>query len=210
MRLDEQQIKRAILHPNPEIRLKAINYFADSYSDDPSVMPVVIETVELHGRESALYRTLRRADALAQSPPTIEWLINELEMDCDRSDRKWDNYLLSIGLILFNADPALIVDRRDRIVSSPGFHKKLIPFLDGRLELHTASWRECWNKLVEFCQSHPDDEPMTLSTTRTANDIVDALGRKLANDPAAHDACLAEYAEIEQSGNEWLGEWSKV
>ena len=105
MRLDDTQIKQAILHPNPEIRVKAMNYFVDSCSDDPSVMPVVIETVEKHGRESALFRTLRRADSLAQSPATIDWLINELNLDCDPSDKKWDNYLLSIAMILKNAAP---------------------------------------------------------------------------------------------------------
>ncbi len=210
MRLDEQQIKQAILHPNPEIRLKAIKYFTDSHSDDPSVMPVVIESVQQHGRGAALFGTLRRAETLAQSPPTIDWMIDELQLDCDRSDKTRDNYLLAVALILYSADPALIVDRRDRIVSSPGFHEKLIPLLDGRLKLHTASWRECWDKLVEFCHSHPDDEPFTLSTTRTANDIVDALGRKLVNDREARHACLAEYSVLEQGGNEWLGEWSKV
>ena len=91
MRLDDEQIKQAILHANPEIRVKAIKYFTDSYSDDPSVMPVVIETVEQHGRGAVQFGTLRRADALAQSPPTIDWLIDELQVDRDRSDKTWDN-----------------------------------------------------------------------------------------------------------------------
>ncbi len=210
MRLDDTQIKQAILHPNPEIRVKAMNYFVDSCSDDPSVMPVVIETVEKHGRESALFRTLRRADALAQSPATIDWLINELNLDCDPSDKKWDNYLLSIAMILKNAAPNLIIDRRDEIVSASGFHEKLIPILDERLDLHRAGWRECWDKLAEFCRSHADDETFALATTRTLGELVDALGRKIADDQGARDYCEAQFHILGRGETDWIAELSKV
>ena len=54
MRLSESKIKAAILHPEVEVRLTALAYFADSFTTDESVMPLVIEAVEMYGRESAL------------------------------------------------------------------------------------------------------------------------------------------------------------
>lgn len=43
MRLPEEKINEAILHPEEEIRLTAVSYFADSYSQDPTIMPLVID-----------------------------------------------------------------------------------------------------------------------------------------------------------------------
>lgn len=53
MRTPEEKIKAAILHPEEEIRCVAVSYFADAYSSDPALMPLVIEAVEKYGRENA-------------------------------------------------------------------------------------------------------------------------------------------------------------
>ena len=173
-------------------------------------MPFVIETIRKHGRNSAQFRTLRRADKLAQSPVTLDWLIAELNLKCDRDDKQWDNYLLSVALIVCNADPRLIVDRREEIISSDGFHEKLIPRIDRRLQLHKADWRECWQQLAEFCTAHAEDESFTRGTTRTANDIVDALGLKLANDTDAWHICKSRFEELDKGLTGWLCEWSQI
>jgi len=60
MRIQESKIKEAILHPEEEIRLKAVSYFADSHSQDETLMPLVIQTVEKYDKETA-FRILRDA-----------------------------------------------------------------------------------------------------------------------------------------------------
>jgi hypothetical protein len=70
MRLPEAKIKRAILHPESEIRLTAVDYFADSHSSDPEVMPLVIEAVEEYGRDSS-FRLLRDAEHLVQTTSSL-------------------------------------------------------------------------------------------------------------------------------------------
>ena len=54
MRLPESKIKEAILHPDADIRERAVRYFDDSFSRDVSVMPLVIEAVERYGREGRI------------------------------------------------------------------------------------------------------------------------------------------------------------
>ncbi len=49
----EDQIKEAILHPDLDVRDRAASYFAKSDSPDPSIMPLVIQAVETHGRQDA-------------------------------------------------------------------------------------------------------------------------------------------------------------
>ena len=49
MRLPEEQIKQAILHPELSVRTLALHYFSRSFSDDTTVMPFVVEAVEKFG-----------------------------------------------------------------------------------------------------------------------------------------------------------------
>ena len=88
MRLAEVKIKRAILHPESDIRPMAVSYFADSQSSDPEVMPLVIEAVEKYGRDSS-FRLLRDAERLVQTTATLDWLINELRSDLDVDDNRY-------------------------------------------------------------------------------------------------------------------------
>jgi len=55
MRLSEEKIKQAILHPQLEIRQRAVGYFSERYSEDESVVPLVIQAVERYGREDAYH-----------------------------------------------------------------------------------------------------------------------------------------------------------
>ena len=46
MRLSEDKIKQAILHPDMEIRDRATSYFAKSFSSDLAIMPLLIKAVD--------------------------------------------------------------------------------------------------------------------------------------------------------------------
>jgi len=53
MRLSEDKIKQAILHPDQEIRTEAILYFSRSYTSDESVLPLAIQVIEQYGWDKA-------------------------------------------------------------------------------------------------------------------------------------------------------------
>jgi len=55
MRLSEEIIKQAILHPQLEIRQRTVRYFSVCHSDDELVVPLVIQAVERYGREDAYH-----------------------------------------------------------------------------------------------------------------------------------------------------------
>ena len=65
MRLPEDKIKEAILHPDIEIRDRAVSYFGKSFSSDLTIMPLVIKAVETYGRENDAYRTDRGVQGFA-------------------------------------------------------------------------------------------------------------------------------------------------
>ena len=82
MRLLEPKIKAAILHPDEEVRVTAVSYFSGSFSQDETIMPLVIQAVETYGREKA-FRILRAAESLTQTHATAEWLVRELRRGYD-------------------------------------------------------------------------------------------------------------------------------
>ena len=61
VRYPEAKIKEAILHPDIEIRDRAVRYFGKSFSPDISIMPLVIKAVETYGRQEDTYRMIGAA-----------------------------------------------------------------------------------------------------------------------------------------------------
>jgi hypothetical protein len=54
MRLSEEKIKQAILHPQLDIRQRALRYFSVCHSDDERVVPLVIQAVKRYGSRRCL------------------------------------------------------------------------------------------------------------------------------------------------------------
>jgi hypothetical protein len=78
MRYPEGKIKEAILHPDIEIRDRAILYFAKSFTTDTSIMPLVIKAVETYGRQNDAYRLIGASRELPQTEDTLlvgPWLV---------------------------------------------------------------------------------------------------------------------------------------
>src|SRR5262249_39609926 len=112
MRLSEDRIKEAILHPDLDIRVRATSYFARSFSPDPSVMPLVIRSVETYGREDG-YRLIGPSRDLRQTEDTITWVLNEL--NDERSD-SYESYVYNLSMVLVQADVALLLTRESAIL----------------------------------------------------------------------------------------------
>jgi len=146
MRLPESKIKEAILHPEEEVRLTAVSYFADSYSQDESVMPLVIQAVETYGKNTA-FRILRDAQRLPQTKATTKWLLDELSSGLDWEDVVEDNYGFAIGLILAKADLEQLAEPADDIVNSSDFPDELKERLAQRLDMEFQGWEEGWEEL---------------------------------------------------------------
>jgi hypothetical protein len=85
-----ERVKLGILHPEGEIRLTALSHFADSFSLDPTIMPLVIQAFGKYGRASS-FGILRKAEDLVQSASTMDWLIDQLRGNYDLDDILDDN-----------------------------------------------------------------------------------------------------------------------
>jgi hypothetical protein len=173
VRFPEAKIKEAILHPDPEIRNRAADYFAKSSAPDPSVMPLVIRAVETCGKKDA-YMLIGASRDLPQSADTIDWVINELN---DPQTDQFENYAYNLSMVLVEADPALLLPKEASVLAARHFGPDLRgPFTE---RLRMLSWDEatCWQRLEEFCEEGKDKQYVNDVNLGYANHIVEALAR---------------------------------
>ena len=173
MPLLESTIKQAILHPEEEVRLTALAYFAGCRTSDATIMPLVIEAVEKYGWEQA-FRMLRDGDDLPQTAATVAWLTGELSKDWDLEDAAADNYVTAIALTLSQAQVDLL---RPEMVELPGFPEELkSQFLD-RLQMRSWNWDSAWEALEDLGREVYADGRYRDPVARRAQRIIESLAR---------------------------------
>src|SRR5690348_13978576 len=149
MRYPEDKIKEAILHPDLEIRDRAVRYFAKSFSADTSLMPLVIRAVETYGRQNDAYRLIGASRELPQTEDSIAWVIDELN---DERCGQYESYPYNLSMVLLEADPALLLPRESAILEARHFLAELRPALAERLRMLSWDFATCWRKLEEFAE----------------------------------------------------------
>jgi len=170
MRLPEDKIKEAILHPDPDLRSRAVHYFSKSYSQDPSIMPLVIQAVEKYGIEEAT-GILVASRVLPQTEATVAWVIQQLrsqqpkvEPDEDSDwEEDWDSDTdesTTLEEILLNADCALLEPRREELLTSPAVSEHVRHSTEARLEMYSWDLERCWQEfeMLSVNEKVPDEE----------------------------------------------------
>src|SRR4051794_34178014 len=155
MRYPENKVKEAILHPDIEIRDRAVSYFAKSFSTDTALMPFVIKAVETYGRQNDAYRLIGASRELPQTEDTIAWVIDELNAQATAT---FENYAYNLAMVLMEADPALLLPRESAILEAPHFLPPLREPLTERLRLLSLDFATCWRELEEFAETTKDEQ----------------------------------------------------
>ncbi len=112
MRLAEDQVRQALQTPDKDVRFAALQYFAKSYSKNPTIMTDVIGLVESLGPKGA-FRYSFPISELAQTDESITWAVNRLQRESTAED---EDFVSHIGRLLCRADPILVLPR---LLSSP-------------------------------------------------------------------------------------------
>lgn len=173
MRLSEENIKKAILHPELEIRQRAVRYFSVCHSQDEGVVPLVIQAVERYGREDA-YHLVGGSVDLRHTQETISWVVEELQApDAER----YENYVFNLNRVLCHADPALLIHRDTEILESCRLYGEFKEHFIRRLELLSWDEAECWRRVELICEDGKDKQYANEVDLSFANDILEALAR---------------------------------
>ncbi len=173
MRLSEDKIREAILHPDLEVRDRATTYFGKSHSPDLSLMPLVVRAVETYGRQDA-YHLVGASRGLRQTEDTIAWVIRELNDErCDEHE----NYAYNLSMVLVEADPALLLPVEAAVLEARHFQAHLRTAFTERLRMLSWDVATCWQRLEEFCEAAKDKQYANEVNLGHAHRIVEALAR---------------------------------
>lgn len=174
MRLSPERIKEAILHPEEEVRRMAVRYFAEAFSPDPTVMPVVIQAIDKYGRVNREYSGNLLDAKLAQTEATLEWLIAELHRD---EVAELPHYAGNVSEVLACADVTLLRPRAERLLASPHFSLNWKDALTQRLEMADWDMERGWQELERYAEDSKNAEYISDVDTTRADRIIEALGR---------------------------------
>jgi hypothetical protein len=174
MRLSADSVLAAIDHADGFAHEAALEYFTESFSTNPRVMPAVIRAAERYaGRASQL--SLYKTEKLVQSDESVRWLLGQLRESKPRPDDRgrWD-----AASPLLAAPPELLKAHADEIAASPGLSADEKAAAGERVELATLPPEELWKRLEEFCRSKLDAcrEYPSKSQLGTADRLALALG----------------------------------
>ncbi|NUQ62786.1 MAG: SEC-C domain-containing protein [Pirellulales bacterium] len=199
-RLPAESVKRAILHPKARIREMAVHYFSDSFTGDTSLMPLVIEALETHGKEDA-YRLVGGAVALPQTAETIDWVIRELN---DERSPSYESYTYNLGRVLWGANPRLLEAREDEIAAAVHLLPGAYEIVAERIEMLSWDADRCWRELELHCEQHQDAESTSDAYLDRAGRIVEALARHGVSDGRVLDLLAQEVDAHARTVMTWM------
>ena len=174
MRLSEDKIKQAILHPEEEVRRTAIQYFSKSFSQDRAVMPLVIQAVDRYGRVN-IPSLISETSTLPQTNETIQWVLNELSQT--NKDKTLFSYQANLIRILHHADPALLQHYKTQINELPALKGKPLERIKEHIDVLSWDSDTCWKALEEFCEKEKGKKLIDQVNLSYASDLVEALAR---------------------------------
>ena len=177
MRCPESQIKAAILHPEGEVRLTSVRYFAESHMADTSIMPLVTQALDRYQLYPRNDEMLWLAQHLPQSPATVDWIMAKLQKPIDEDDLEQDNLRYSLGEVLLRANADLLARRHREILALPIFPAPLCPLLGEILKLEFMDWRDLWAEFQTTARAGMQRGQLTRPETRRLNLIMRAMAR---------------------------------
>jgi hypothetical protein len=204
VRLPEDQIKEALLHPDIDVRDAAVRYFYDSPSADATLMPLAIEAIERYGRMTAFSWT-HYLNHLPQTEQTIDWVMAELQRDLAGRPEELYFYRLNLSRLLCHADVRLVAQRAPEIFHAAHFDPKERPAFRERLEMFAWDAAKCWQALHDYCEANRDKDQFEEFDVGHALRIVEALARQ-PHEYAAQivSGIAAPVHDDRHDGSKWL------
>lgn len=204
MRLSEDKIKEAILHPDLDVRDAAIRYFYSSTIPDFTLMPLAIQAIERYGRIRAFSFT-HYLKPLPQTEQTIEWIIAELQSDCEGRPEERYFYFLNLSRLLCRIEMPLIAQRTPDIFNAPHLDPKEKLAFQERLEIVGWNPEKCWQELWRHCEVNKDKNDLAEIDLGHALRIVEALARQPREYEGQIVALLAEQVyDSRHDARKWL------
>lgn len=178
MRLHEELIKQAILHPQQDVRTEAVLYFSRSHSSDGSILPSAIQAIEQYGWDEA-FDVASCMTSLPLNDATLPWVLTQLQhQDAKKLDRyDWPVRWYTLNSLLSGCDAELLARHKQAILALDCLDDDAMATVIERIDLVTASGDFCWQELEKFCVESKDIDNLDDVDLDHAYALCEAIGR---------------------------------
>lgn len=199
MRLPSDKAKEAILHGDQDVREAAVYYFANSFSLDSAIMPLVIQAIGKFGFENA-FQVYSFMENLVQTDETVLWLIQQLaKLGQPASEKEAEPFLAYLSALV-HADPVVLKNHESEIMALEALDYESKESITERIWFPSRPAEELWADFEEFCQTQEDQESIADEDFEFGCRVVEALGRH--RDPYA-----GKVLEIIGGETDEIGTW---
>ncbi|MFV1968623.1 MAG: hypothetical protein ACC628_24650 [Pirellulaceae bacterium] len=149
-RLSKEDIRQAILHPEPAVCRAAIWYFAGADSRDTALAPTVIQSMQAMEDERDRTFACICLSQLAQTDETSERILQELTALLSSGDGT-DHYRHAFASSLLAAEPSFLAGNKRNVLATMS---ELDPMLQDDVEARISDWRldvdDRWDTFVRL------------------------------------------------------------
>lgn len=187
------RIKPFLLHEDKYVRAASMDYFAESWSRDPEVLPLVLDARERFG-DGADVRWWIACDQLPLTGPTFDRLLRHLAGtdDEDTKDR--------LNRVIGHAPGDLLVAKQAEILGHPGLSPKTASQIKLRCDLAGWSGERLWDELQDYARRSADK----FDTSGIDHDYVDALVDALSRHDVPDADTVSQLLRTLEPDKGWL------
>ncbi len=191
--LSPDRVKPLLQHEDPYVRDAAAQYFADSWSMDPEVAPMILEAARQRGptRHS---RGIAVLDHLSLTGQALDGIVELL------AGAEEDSTIRRLNWAIAHAPVELFVARRSAILDTPHFDRDQLPRFDRRRDLAGWSGERLWKELQDFSRRSDETPDLESVDEEYSDDLVEALSRHEVPDAGA----ICRMLRSPEVDNSWL------
>ena len=153
MILSAEEVKQGIVHPEKLVRDASLRYFGESFSLDPTVMPLALQAIDRYGWDNA-FECHYLLDRLAQTDETLLWLIDRLNKMGRPETRKQAELCSRLASAISHADVAVLMKQEQNVLGLEGLGSDHRDVIADRLRLMALGTDSCWEEIEGLCEKH--------------------------------------------------------
>ncbi len=191
--LSAEEVKPLLLHEDSPVRDMAVDYFHDSWSQDPTLVPMILEACRRYGVPENVHGLI----ACGQLVLTDTALDSVLHMLAEARDTEmaW-----RLHLIISHVPVDVLLRRESALLDVPNLPDEVLKRLNRRKDFSGLPAAKLWQDLQDFAERSKDKHYVGEIDHAYADDLVEALGPHDEPDAATICNVLRSFGE----DGEWL------
>ena len=169
--LTPDRIKPFLVHEDRFVRRAATDYFADQWSRDPEIIPLILDARDRYGDGQSV-RGLSCCDRLGLTRQSFDRVLDHLARAED------GDAIYQLNRVIAHAPGDLLAARHAEILAHPKLLPEIIPRIKLRCELAGGTGQRLWDELQAYARRSEDKTDTGGIDHAYVGALVDALSRR--------------------------------